>query len=72
MCGLVKKPTQNPKVSSATIRPGVHMDELGIHGFDISEHKELLDAGVDADVAFALRVGIAPLFGGLAEEGDVE
>lgn len=48
------------------------MDELGIHGFDISEHKELLDAGVDADVAFALRVGIAPLFGGLAEEGDVE
>ena len=32
----------------------------------------MLQRGVVADVPFGSGIGIAPLFGGLAEEGDVE
>ena len=48
------------------------MDELGVQAFDVGEHEQLLDGGVVAHVAVELGVGVAPLFGGLAEEGDVE
>lgn len=49
-----------------------HVDELGVHAFDVGEHEQLLDGGVVAHVAFELGIRIAPLPGGLAEEGDIE
>lgn len=49
-----------------------HMDELGVHGFDVGEDEQLLDSREFAHVAFELGVGVAPLFGGEAEQGDVE
>src|SRR3569832_1310835 len=49
-----------------------HVNEFGGHGFDVGEDEQLLDAGVFAHVAFELGVGIAPLFGGLAEQRHVE
>lgn len=47
-------------------------DEDGIEAFQVGEDDELFEWGVVADVALGIGVGIAPLFGGLAEEGDVE
>ena len=48
------------------------MNELGVHAFDIGQHQQLLDAGVFAQVAFEFGIGVAPLSGRLAEEGDIQ
>lgn len=50
----------------------VHVDEFGVHGFDVGQDQQLFDVGVVAYVAVQRRVGVAPLFRGLTEEGDVE
>jgi len=47
-------------------------DEDGVETFEIGENNQLLQWGVVADVALGVGVGVEPLFGGLAEEGDVE
>lgn len=47
------------------------MDELGIEALQIGENEELFDVGVMAHVAIELRIGIAPLPSGEAEEGIV-
>ena len=47
-------------------------DEDGVEAFEVGEDDELLQRGVVADIAFGIGVGVAPLFRGLAEEGDVE
>ena len=47
-------------------------DKHGVEAFEVGEDDELLQRGVVADVPFGTGVGLAPLFGGLAEEGDVE
>ena len=47
-------------------------DEHGVEAFEVGEDDELFQRGVVAEVAFTTGVCIAPLFGGLAEEGDVE
>jgi hypothetical protein len=47
-------------------------DEHGVEAFEVGEDDELLQWGVVADVSFGRGMGIAPLFGGLAEEGYVE
>ncbi len=47
-------------------------DEHGVEAFEIGEDNELLQRGVVADVAVGSGLGVAPLFCGLAEEGDVE
>ena len=47
-------------------------DEHGVQAFEVGEDDELLQRGVVAEVSFGTGIGIAPLFGGLAEEGDVE
>ena len=49
----------------------LHVDELGVEAFQIGQHKELLD-GMGAHVAVELGIGVAPLFGGPAEEGDIK
>ena len=49
-----------------------HVNELGVHAFHIGEDEQLLDAGVIADVAFQLGVGITPLPRGLPKQRDVE
>ena len=50
----------------------VHVDELGVHTFDVGQYEELFDGRVVTHVALELRIGIAPLLRGLAEEGYVE
>ncbi len=50
----------------------LHMDELGVHVFEVGEDEKLLETGVVAHVAVLTGVGVAPLVGGLSEEGDVE
>ncbi len=58
---------------SAVALGQVHVDEpLGVQAFDVGEHQQLFEGGVFAHVAFQRGVGVAPLFGGQAEEGDVE
>ena len=47
-------------------------DENGIKAFEIGEDNQLLQRSVVADVSLGVRMGIPPLFRGLAEEGDVE
>ena len=49
-----------------------HVNEFGIHAFDIGQHQQLFDSGVVAHVAFHIGIGIPPLFGCLTEEGDIE
>ena len=56
---------------AVALRQG-HVDELGVHALNIGQHQQLLDGGVVAHVAFELGIGVAPLLGGLAEQGDVE
>src|SRR5690606_29041443 len=48
------------------------LDKVGVEGFQVGEADKLGDIGVVANIAFAIRVFIAPLFGGLTEEGHVE
>jgi hypothetical protein len=45
-------------------------DEDGVEAFEVGEDDELLQRGVVAEVAFGTGMRVAPLFGGLAEEGD--
>ena len=47
-------------------------DEHGIEAFQIGEDDELLERSVIADGSLGVGMGVAPLFRGLAEEGDVE
>ena len=49
-----------------------HMDEFGIHAFDVGKHEQLFDGGMVAHVAFEFGVGVTPLFRCLAEKGDIE
>lgn len=49
-----------------------HADELGVHAFDVSQYEELLNAGIFTHVARQFGVGVTPLLGGLAKQGDVE
>jgi hypothetical protein len=49
-----------------------HIDQFSVHTFDVGQYQQLLDAGVIAHVALQLGVGVAPLFGGEAEQGDIE
>lgn len=48
------------------------MDELGVHALDVGQHEQLLNGGVFAHVVFQFRIGVAPLPGGLAEQGHIE
>ena len=47
-------------------------DEDGVQAFEVGEDDELFERGVIAEVALGVRIGVAPLFGGLAKEGDIE
>lgn len=47
-------------------------DENGIKALEICEDDKLLKRSMVANVAFGIRMGIAPLLGGLAKEGDIE
>jgi hypothetical protein len=47
-------------------------DEHGIEALQVGQDNELLQRGVVANVTFGVGVGVSPLFGGLAEQGDVE
>ena len=47
-------------------------DEDGVEAFEVGQDDELLQRGVVAEVALGIGMGVAPLLGGLAEEGDVE
>ena len=47
-------------------------DEHGVEAFQIGKDDKLFQRSVIADVSLGVRMGIAPLFRGLAEEGDVE
>ena len=47
-------------------------DENGIEAFEIGEDNKLLQRSVIPDVTLGVRMGITPLFRGLAEEGDIE
>ena len=49
-----------------------HVDEFGVEAFEVGEDEELLDGGVVAHVAVELGVCVAPLAGGVAEEGDIQ
>lgn len=44
----------------------------GIEAFKVGEDDELLDWSMVARITFGVGVGVAPLLGGLSEEGDVE
>ena len=54
----------------------VHFCIFGIReirvGVGVEVHGKVISEGVIAEVAFGVGMGVAPLFGGLAEEGDVE
>ena len=50
----------------------LHVDEFGVHVFNIGQHQQLFDCGIVAHVAVHLGVGVTPLFGGLAEQGYIE
>lgn len=47
-------------------------DEDGVKAFEVGEDNQLLQRRVVADVALGIGMGVPPLFGGLAEEGDIE
>ncbi len=47
-------------------------DEDGVQVFEVGEDDELFDRGAVADIALGVGVGVAPLLGGLSEQGDVE
>ena len=47
-------------------------DENGVEAFEIGEDNELLQRGVIEEVALGVGMSVAPLFRGLAEEGDIE
>ena len=48
------------------------MNEFCIHPLDIGQHQQLLNGGVAAHVAFHFGVGIPPLFGCMAEKGNIK
>ena len=47
-------------------------DEDGVQAFEIGEDDQLLQRGVVANVALSIGMSITPLFGGLAEQGDIQ
>jgi len=47
-------------------------NEHGVEAFQIGEDHKLLQRRVITDIAISVRMGVSPLFGGLAEERDVE
>ena len=47
-------------------------DGHGVQAFEVGEDDELLQRGMGAEVSLGTGIGVALLFGGLAEEGDVE
>jgi hypothetical protein len=49
-----------------------HVDQFGVHAFEVGQDEELLDGGVVAHVAIEFGVGVAPLPCGPPEEGDIE
>ena len=50
----------------------IHVDELGVHALDVGQHEQLLNGGVFTHVVFQFWIGVAPLPGGLSEQGHVE
>ena len=46
--------------------------EFGVHAFHVCQDEQLLDARVIANVAFQFGIGVTPLPGGVAKEGDVQ
>lgn len=58
-------------LDAVALRKG-HVNELGIHVLDVGEDEELFEAGMIAHVAVLAGIGVSPLPGGLAEEGNVE
>ena len=49
-----------------------HVDELRIHAFEVDQNQKLFDCRVIAHISVEFGVGLAPLLGGLAEQGDVQ
>jgi hypothetical protein len=49
-----------------------HVDQFGIHGFEVGQHEELLDGGMVAHVAVEFGIRFAPEFRGQPEQGDIE
>jgi len=56
---------------AVALRQG-HVNELGVHAFDVGQHEQLLDGGVVTHVAFECGIGVAPLLCGPPEQGDIE
>src|ERR1019366_3119596 len=49
-----------------------HVNKFGVHALHVGENKQLLDAGVIADVAFQLGIGVTPLPRGMTEKCNIE
>jgi len=47
-------------------------NENGVEAFEVRKHDQLLKRGMIADVALGIGMGITPLLGGAAEEGDIQ
>jgi len=48
------------------------MQSRRVQTLDVRQHGKLLDGSAIAHIAFDSGIGVAPLFGGLAKQGDVE
>jgi hypothetical protein len=49
-----------------------HLDELRVQTLYVRQHEKLLDGSAIAHIALESGIGVAPLFGGLAKQSDVE
>ena len=49
-----------------------HVNELGVQASDVGEHQQLFEGGVLVHVAIPRGVGVALLFDGQTDEGDVQ
>lgn len=49
-----------------------HVDEFGVHAFDVGKDEKLLDAGVFTHVALQGGICVAPLAGGQAKERHIQ
>ena len=49
-----------------------HVNQLGIHAFNIGQHEQLFNCGVITHVPTKVRVAISPLFGGLAKQSNIQ
>jgi hypothetical protein len=45
-----------------------HVNELGVHSFDVGQHEQLFHGRILAHVAFESDIGVAPLLRRLAED----